>query len=275
MSEFVKHCLNCNTPLQGQFCYSCGQKVAEPNDRTLKHFIFQFFGAAFFLENNFLKNIWILFTKPGKLTIDIIEGRRKRWMPPFSLFLLINLFYFWYTPFSDFNQTLYEQTHFSPYKDFANTMVENKLAVEKISFDAYAEIYNKKSSVYANSLIIFHIPIMAAFLLALFYRNKFFYADHFVFALHLLGFLLLVALSIGLIVAIDKYLFTFLNPLLTNIILFLYLGGILFYTWKAISNVYKRRWWATSIYLPLVLAVFMFTHLLYRFLLFLIVYTIT
>jgi Protein of unknown function (DUF3667) len=275
MSESVNHCLNCNTPLQGQFCYACGQKVVEPNDRTLKHFIFQFFGAAFFLENNFLKNIWILFAKPGQLTIDIIEGRRKRWMPPFSLFLLINLFYFWYTPFSDFNQTLYEQTHFSPYKDFTNVMVENKLAAEKIKFDTYAEIYNKKSSVYANSLIILHIPIMAAFLLLLFYRNKYFYADHFVFALHLLGFLLLVGLSVGLVVGIDKYLFTFLNPLLTNTIQFLYLGGILFYTWKAISKVYKRKWWVTSIYLPLVLAVFMFTHILYRLLLFLIVYTIT
>ncbi len=275
MSESVNHCLNCNTSLQGQFCHACGQKVAEPNDRTLKHFIFQFFGAAFFLENNFLKNIWTLFTKPGQLTIDIIEGRRKRWMPPFSLFLLINLFYFWYTPFSDFNQTLYEQTHFSPYKDFTNVMVENKLAAEKITFDAYAEIYNKKSSVYANSLIILHIPIMAAFLLLLFYRNKYFYADHFIFALHLLGFLLLVGLSIGLVVAIDKYLFTFLNSLLTNIIQFLYVGGILFYTWKAINKVYKRKWWATSIYLPLVLALFMFTHILYRFLLFLIVYTIT
>lgn len=275
MTKSVTYCLNCNTILHGKFCHECGQKITEPTERTLKHFVFQFFGSAFFLENNFLKNVWTLFTKPGKLTIDMIEGRRKRWMPPFSLFLLINLFYFWYTPFSDFNQTLFEQTHFSPYHDFANKMVIKKLANENVTLEAYTEVYNKKSAVYANSLIIFHIPIMAVFLSLLFYRNKYFYADHFLFALHLLGFILLTALSVGLVLAIDRHLLSFLSPALLSVVQFFFGAAILIYAWKAISNVYKRKWWATSLYLPLTIGFFLFTHMLYRFFLFLIVYTVT
>jgi hypothetical protein len=101
-------CLNCNTLLQGNFCHTCGQKFIEQKERTLKYFIIQFFGAAFFLENSFIKNLWRLLSTPGLMAHDFVEGRRKRWMAPFSLFLLINLIYFIVNPLTDFNLPLHD-----------------------------------------------------------------------------------------------------------------------------------------------------------------------
>jgi hypothetical protein len=73
MKEPTKKCQNCNTKLNGKFCHVCGQKVLEPSERTFKHLIFQFLGSAFFLENNFLKNLWNLAAHPGRLALDFIE----------------------------------------------------------------------------------------------------------------------------------------------------------------------------------------------------------
>jgi hypothetical protein len=102
----LSRCPNCGAELVGSFCHDCGQKTTEPKERTLRYFLFQFFGATFFLENNFLKNIWLLVFRPGYLAKEYFDGRRKRYMTPISLFLLINLFYFFMVSLSDLNLSL-------------------------------------------------------------------------------------------------------------------------------------------------------------------------
>lgn len=268
-------CLNCGVPLEGKFCHECGQKKVEPSERTFKYFVIQFFGSAFFLENNFVRNVWTLLSRPGRLTLDYIEGRRKRWMTPFSLFLLINLFYFWYTPFSDLNQTLYEHMNIAVHKNIATHLVDRKLDREKITLEEYADTYNKKSSSYANSLIILQIPLFAILMAGLFYRNKYFFADHFIFSLHLFAFLLLEALIIAVVLAINSGVVAFMNETVFNVFKALMALIFIAYTWFALRQVYKRKWWTTTLYLPLVVFVFVFTQMVYRTVLFLIIYTVT
>lgn len=267
-------CLNCEATLVGKFCHSCGQKMLEPSERTFKHFVFQFFGSAFFLENNFLKNIWTLLVKPGKLSLDFMEGRRKRWMPPFSLFFLINIFYFWYTPFSDFNLTLREHMNVSPYSVFATALVNDYVDSNPVRLEEFAERFNKKSSTYVNSLIVLHVPLLASFLSLLFYKKRYYFADHFIFALHFLGYILLITLGIALLQFIDQYIFTFTNQdtlQITKIILPLF---VTIYGWLALHRVYKQKWWVTTLSLPLMLLAFLVIHFTFRLCLFLIIFMI-
>lgn len=270
-----QHCLNCATILVGTFCHSCGQKRIEDQDRTMKHFIYQFFGSAFFLENNFIRNIWTLLTKPGRLTLDFIEGRRKRWMPPFSLFFLINIFYFWYSPLTDFNPTLREHTTISPYKLGASQLVTEKITKNKETMDSYSVRFDAKSAAYANTLIIIHVPLLAIIFSILFFRNRHYFADHFIFALHLLGFILLLALILSLVFAIDKYVVSFLNTITYPIFLSFLLLSLATYLGLAIRTVYKRKWWTLLFFLPFLVGAFWGVHFFYRFLLFLIIYSIT
>lgn len=268
-------CLNCEATLVGNFCHSCGQKMLEPSERTFKHFVIQFFGSAFFLENNFLKNVWTLLVKPGKLALDFMEGRRKRWMPPFSLFLLINLFYFWYTPFSDFNLTLREHMNVSPYKDLAATLVNNYVSKSSIGLEEYAERFDKKSSSYVNSLIVLHVPLLALFLSLLFYKKRYYFVDHFIFALHFLGYILLITLGIALLQFIDQYLFPFANQgVLLSIKIILPLL-IIIYGWLALHRFYKQKRWITTLALPVMLLAFLAIHFMFRLFLFLLIFAIT
>jgi len=269
MSDHTQHrCLNCDAALGGKFCSVCGQKEIEPEERTLKYFLFQFFGAAFFLENNFLKNLWILFSKPGTLTLDYIAGKRKRWMAPFSIFLLINLIYFIVNPLSDFSLSLRDQVHFQLHSGIAKPMVERKLADRKLSFEDYGQQYKNQSDTLAKTLLIINVPLSALFFMVWFYRRKMFFADHFVFFIHFYAWLLFVVLLISIVFSGLIY-FNILSGKDNSIAIFTFLMLIGLYLLIAIRKVYEQR----RILLLIGGVVFSFvalvaTHIVYRFLLF-------
>lgn len=200
--ENAGRCLNCNTLIQGNFCHTCGQKVIEQKERTLRYFVIQFFGAAFFLENSFIKNLWRLLSTPGVMAHDFVEGRRKRWMAPFSLFLLINLIYFIVNPLTDFNLPLHDHLrwHDTTYGPLAARMVEDRIQQRGITLKEYEQVFNLKTVNLSKSLMVLNVPVMAALLSLVFVRKKRFFADHFIYALYLFSFFLLVScLWIGLL----------------------------------------------------------------------------
>lgn len=272
--ELPAHCQNCDAELKGKFCHHCGQKQIEPTEKKFTHFIFQFFGSAFFLENNFLKNLWTLLVKPGRIALDFIEGRRKRWMPPFSLFLLINLFYFWYSPLTDMNLSLGE--HMEQYHGpIAKSMVKQRLESRDVTFADYASVYNAKSSAYSNSLIVLQVPLFALFLAMILYRNRYYYVDHFIFSLNLFAFVLLLALvGVGLVITIGAL------PRLNETSVFYVLRAavllaIIGYFFFALHRVYKRKIWATALLMVPVFVAFVVSHFIYRAIQFLILFALT
>lgn len=268
-------CLNCGASLVGKFCSVCGQKVIEPKERTVKHFIYQFLGSAFFLENNFFKNLWYLVTKPGWLANDFIEGRRKRWMPPFSLLLLINIFYFWYTPVTDLNLGLREQMAQPHHGKVATFLVENRLAERKVTLEQYADKYGTKSGSYGPSLIVFHLPLLACFLTVFFYRKKFFFVDHMIFGVYFLAMVLITVLLLGVVI----YLFFDLFGIESRFLWILFqVSTLVFLCWNTYGALkrtyYLKKWQAALAVLP-VFAAFFFSHFVYRSVLFFSVFAAT
>ena len=85
-------CLNCGTEFQGKFCPECGQK-ADTGRFTIR-FIFQNFILGILSNDG---GVWFtiknLFTRPGQMMIDIINGKRKSYFSPFPmLFLTLSLY---------------------------------------------------------------------------------------------------------------------------------------------------------------------------------------
>ena len=82
------HCLNCGTEFEGNFCPECGQS-ADTGRFTMK-FIFENLLAAFISKDG---GIWFtiknLFTRPGAMIVDIINGKRKSFFSPFPLLFLV------------------------------------------------------------------------------------------------------------------------------------------------------------------------------------------
>lgn len=84
------HCLNCGTPLDvsAKFCSDCGQKV-RPLKITLRELLEDAWDATFGFDSKLFKSGWRLFSRPGYLTAQYLEGKRVAYLRPVTLFLLV------------------------------------------------------------------------------------------------------------------------------------------------------------------------------------------
>jgi len=267
-------CPNCEEPLTGKFCSACGQKRIEPSERKLFYFFKQFFGAAFFLENSFIRNLWKLLTKPGLLATDYIEGRQKRWMPPFSIFFLINLIYFIVNPLTDFNLPLSNHIgyHATTYSKLAINMVESRMENRAISYEDYATIFNQETIGYCKSLMIFNVPVLALFLAIIFLKRKRFFVEHFIYALYFFSFLLLWACVWVGILNISKWLGMPHNQVLLPIGLALM---IVIYLFVSMRKFYHVNWIVATGATLLMTALLWIDVVFYRFLMFIVTFAFT
>lgn len=273
VSEVIT-CPNCSEPLQGKFCSACGQKKIEPSERKLFYFFKQFFGAAFFLENSFIRNLWKLLTSPGLQATDYLEGRQKRWMPPFSIFFLINIIYFIVNPLTDFNLPLNNHLgyHATTYSKMAITMVENRLEKREISYEDYARKFDVETVGYSKSLMILNVPVLAFFLMIIFYKRKLLFVDHFIFALYFFSFLLLwFCVWIGFLSGLR-----WLGLPSYQVLVPIGISGMVFiHLIISIRKFYKLKW-ILSIGAAILMTGLLFVNVLfYRFLIFMVTFAFT
>jgi hypothetical protein len=124
---------------------------------------------------------------------------RERYMAPFSMFLVVNFFYFIYFPLTDFKLPLADQ-HKQPYGALARRLIDRKLTLENTSFEAYAAVYWNWSLTLTKSLIILNVPITAFLLAIWFKKKKMYFADHFIYALYLYTFIFSFSMLLFLVV---------------------------------------------------------------------------
>ena len=91
----VEICHNCHTilSLDNNFCPHCGQ---ENHDLKVPigHLAFEVFEGFTHFDTKFYNTMRAIFTSPGKITKDFLEGRRGRYVPPVRLYFLIAFVFF-------------------------------------------------------------------------------------------------------------------------------------------------------------------------------------
>ncbi|HEX8471569.1 MAG TPA: DUF3667 domain-containing protein [Brevundimonas sp.] len=83
-------CANCEVPLQGTYCYNCGQ-LAEDFHRNSWHLLVEAVESLLHLDGRLFKTLPGLIWRPGQLTRDYLEGKRAWQVQPFRMFLVILL----------------------------------------------------------------------------------------------------------------------------------------------------------------------------------------
>ncbi len=92
-SDEGSHCRNCDFALKGQYCSNCGQR-ARVRMITVWELLRDLFGDVFELDSRLWRSLMPLLFKPGHLTLEYLEGRRVRYMPPFRMYLVISVLFF-------------------------------------------------------------------------------------------------------------------------------------------------------------------------------------
>ena len=269
-------CKSCGTSFTGNYCNHCGEKVIRQEDRKLKHFLGDFINAITFADNKLLRTVKTMLIAPGKLSADFVEGKRKKYMKPISIFFLANLFYFLFPLVNTFTTNLNIQVGDSfIHSKLAESWVSNEISTRDIPFTEYEFLYDTKTAELSKLLIILMALLMAGFfsIIHLGSRRNLL-ADHLTIGLELMAFILIYSLQV---VSFILMLLVLISPDLQYLFSNFYLTAIsmsmlLYYFLKMERNFYGFSW-SRSIVNTLLCTLALYVSLeLYRGLLFFITF---
>jgi hypothetical protein len=86
-------CRNCGAQAALKFCPECGQETTL-HPPTLGEFLHEFVGHYVALEGELWRTLKLLLTKPGRLTREYLDGRRRRYVLPLRLYLTCSFLFF-------------------------------------------------------------------------------------------------------------------------------------------------------------------------------------
>ena len=89
----VVTCANCGRSFSGRFCPDCGQDL-EDIRRPFAEIARDMMSDFFAFDARLWRTVVPLITRPGRLTVDYIEGRRARYVPPLRLYVFAGFLYF-------------------------------------------------------------------------------------------------------------------------------------------------------------------------------------
>jgi hypothetical protein len=266
------HCRNCNYDLSSlsaaTYCPHCGQETSlQPP--SVREFINHFFGNYIAVHGTFAQTLWRLISRPGALTMDYLEGRKRRYILPLRLYLTISVIVFvvfgllatsgQHTIKASFepkksaygNIVAFGNDHRATFKDGVITCVGlphwlcERLKSRFESSDGLkrvmASLPDRMVRFWAYAMF-FLVPVFAV-LLKIFYLNRQrVYGEHLVFALHLHAFWLIAVAM------------TLLSDWIALLAVFVVPGYAIF----AMRRVYADAWWSALLRAVLISIAYLF-----------------
>lgn len=269
-------CFNCGTSIKGDYCHHCGQRARDNTDRSLSRLIGEVFGNIFFLDNRFLLSLKYFVRFPGRMTVEFLDGKRKKFISPVTLFLFFNLIYFLVNPLTDYSISFYDQVHSQPYSGLIKDWVASSMQKEGLKEQAYAITYQNASDNISKSIMILNVPMIAFFVYLMAFKRRRFYFDSLIFAFHFFSFFMLSWVMLGWIGSLFDFLAVDGESVMITIVFMLFTFLIpVFYAILSIKRFMNIRWfWAIPAGFGVTFGVGL-SNMIYRFIIFMITFSVT
>jgi hypothetical protein len=224
-------CPDCRQPLLGPYCHRCGEKRVDRHDLKIRHFAGHVAHELTHLEKSKIpRTLAALVFHPGLLTSEYLDGRRKRYLAPLGLFLvLFGLFLFVYSvyrPAAIFDIQKVARTDRTG--KMASFLVDRQAAKKGLTPEAFVEKLEERWHHYVSLLEIANVVFFALLLKLVYWRSRRYLVEHFIFSLHLFSFFVLlsilrwpVILLVGADLSAARYLVVGATVLIMAIYIFL------------------------------------------------------
>jgi len=254
-------CNNCNSKLVDIYCSKCGQKNV--GLLTFRVIINDFLDNIFSIDSRLSLTLKCLIFKPGYLTTEYWAGKRKKYLPPFRLYLVLSVIYFLLTPMLKNGHYITSKEiplsqkgraliNVNEYPDRVQGLVWFEFTPEEIQNNNLIKYFHTgiliaekrdmtlEGIMYSNlpTAMFILMPFMAVIFLQILYRKKkLLYSHHLITILHLHAFIfLLYTISNIFIAFIPDYWSSF--SLFFNIIFIIYI-------YLLMKTVYINSWLQT------------------------------
>jgi hypothetical protein len=231
-------CPSCGGPQAGTFCEQCGEKRITTHDYSVVHFFEHALETFTHFDYRSLRALKLLALRPGELTRAYLSGRRKGFVGPLQMFVILNLV-FALLGTNAFRTPLRVQEHDPPFAALKRSMVARSIERRGIERQEFTREFDQNAGVQGKTWIFAMIPAYALILAMLYAFGRYFF-EHLVFATHFMAFVLLWdivvvnSLRLGLRLAgtqLGSQAFDDISSLIL-------LGGIIVYFFVALRRVY-------------------------------------
>ena len=268
-------CLNCDSGLGpgDRYCPACGQGVRDGQDRSFAHLLRSSLAEIGSIDSRLWRSLRRLLLRPGFLSLEYRNGRRRQYLSPISLFLLGNLLFFLAPPLSDFQLSLAEQYELQPYRAWIAPWIDGYLSRPGQTFAEAADAYQLRVAELAKLMVIVHVPLLALGTMLMAADKRLFYTDHVIMGLHYFAFLMIYLISMSAVLSLAFAILPRDFPAVPNLaplvvaLQFAYVPAML-------RNALGFSWWRAVASLPLFIILLAASHFVYRLLQFLVAFAL-
>lgn len=271
------NCLNCGTSVKETFCGQCGQRASDNSDRSLGRLLGEFFSNIFFFDNRFFLGVWYLVRFPSRMTVEFLDGKRKKFISPVTLFLFLNLIYFFVSPLTDYSLALYDQVYSQPYSgEWIKELLNQKLEKDGLDGRAYSITYQNMSDNISKSIMIINVPMIAFFVYLMAFKKRRFYFDSLIFSFHFFSLFMVDWVMLECVDTLIYFLPDHAYSIATDITFNLFFFIIpLIYAILSIKKFMDIRWyWAITAGIGVMIAVGL-ANMFYRLIMFMVTIWVT
>lgn len=239
-----ERCLNCGTVVEQEYCPACGQHRGDYR-RSLWRLLGDVIGETLELDGRLWQTLRAML-RPGRLTREFNEGRRRRYMSPVRLYLFISLVMFasmsigfrvftTLEPIDTETEVVAlpvesELAKWTPRNPFEKALKDRMVELGRMPGDQ-AALEIVKGAIEQSPLVMFCLlPIYALLLKIVFVGTRWLYVDHLVFALHVHSVWFLCVL---------------VAMVLPDVMASMMLVLVLVYTTIALQHAYRAGWGPT------------------------------
>ena len=241
-------CKNCESPLYGKFCSSCGQKEYTEKDKSISNIFHEGFHFITHFEGKLFNTLKTIYQYPGKLSLDYGNGIRQKYYKPVSFYLLIVVLYLLFPMAKGMNMEMNSYEGNSTFSAYMSHQIEDKLLKDNISREQLAEKFDEKSKKASKFLLLLLIPLAIPLLYLLYLNNRRNLFDNLILLTEINIFFLLSFFILSPIILLPFVYFLGLDERIVDSFygpfLFISFG---FYCIFLFHKVYQEKWWISTL----------------------------
>ena len=260
-------CLNCSADLTGKYCAACGEKRLSKRDYAIGHFVAHAMHDLTHFDAKIFSSLIPLIFRPGLLTAEFLAGKRTRYIKPTTLFVLLNLFFFFARGgLLGWNAATYIHSAGAVARQMTDRLTEERGQ----SRAQYEEHFTEVAREHQRTIFFYAIPALGIALLALFWKR--YYVEHLIYSIHFHAWLM-VFMTVGIraVILLLLQLRWIGLPLVAGYVQhepglnYLVASGIFIYHFVALPRVYRiGKWRATAAGIALIAAEVLLVVYLYQ-----------
>lgn len=249
-------CKNCGALVSARYCGECSQArdVHMPSTHELLHDALEGITHS---DSRLWRTLRTLWFKPGALSEEYIAGKRMSYLPPFRLYLIVSVAYFFLASFVHQDMVILSFQDDNPKvnvdpKEFSCDQVNMGTVIgipkldprfRRVCQDGIAnhgaELKHLMAGAVPKAMFVF-LPLIAWLSMLFYWRPRYPFAVHWLFFLHLHAFFFSAAILTQLIELLENAWPPFKYP--GSLIKFAIFWLLIVYALKALRRIFKDGW---------------------------------